>query len=163
MLTDPNTRVIGATTEHEYRSFLASDRAFLRRFSLVHIPSMTRAETKSLLEFQRRLLERKYGVHIPEKALDTVISLTEQDQPTASFPDKAISFLDKLCSSLRTSLKDKNPTNSILQRIDRLDSIVRLETEEGKKTTLESEKQNVKKQGKELQAEFYEQKKVEEN
>ncbi|MGH3828982.1 MAG: AAA family ATPase [Pseudonocardiaceae bacterium] len=96
-------RLIGATTEADYRRYIEDDAALTRRFELIYIEEPTAAETVTMLVGLRTHLQQHHGVRIDDDAIDAAVRLSQRYQPDRRLPDKAIDLLDHACANARLS------------------------------------------------------------
>ncbi len=87
-------QIIGATTEGEYKEYIAEDEALARRFRVITLREPTREETREILLGVRPRLECNYGVSISDEALEASLELSSRYNRTLKLPDKCISWLD---------------------------------------------------------------------
>lgn len=97
-LSDGALSVIATTTTQEFATFLQPHPAFLRRFQIVRVPEMDRADTLRALEASGGEIERKYTVELTFAALRSTYDLAERFLPDRHFPDKALRILDQACA-----------------------------------------------------------------
>lgn len=100
-LADGRIRVIGATTEDEYRQYLQKDAALSRRFGIVKIPEPSQIDTLEILGGLRSRYEDFHSMAILDEALAAAVELSVRYMPDRNLPDKAIVVLDKACSQKR--------------------------------------------------------------
>jgi len=90
---------IGCTTMAEFRSYIESDGALMRRFGLIRLEPPSRSVTRAILEARLPRIQAFYRpLRIPAEMLDRVIELTEQYLPSRFQPDKSIQLLDEACA-----------------------------------------------------------------
>src|SRR6266404_668935 len=87
-------RIIGATTQTEYKEYIAEDEALARRFRLVKIDEPTILETREILLGLRPRLERNYSVTISDDAINIALAMAPKYIRNLHLPDKAIGWLD---------------------------------------------------------------------
>src|SRR6267378_3125763 len=87
-------RIIGATTQPEYKEYIADDEALARRFRLVKIIEPTIGETREILLGLRPRLEKNYSVTISDDAINTALEMAPKYIRNLHLPDKAIGWLD---------------------------------------------------------------------
>ncbi len=87
-------QMIGATTEGEYKEYIAEDEALARRFRVITVREPTREETRKILLGVRPRLESNYKVSISDEALETSLELSSRYNRALKLPDKCISWLD---------------------------------------------------------------------
>ncbi|MCI0419068.1 MAG: AAA family ATPase [Acidobacteria bacterium] len=94
-------RVIGATTESEYNSYIQSDAALERRFQPIRIEELDRGETLQVLRARRPRLEIHHLVNIQDTALETAEALSIRYLPNRQQPDRSIDLLDETCALIQ--------------------------------------------------------------
>ncbi len=95
-------KCIGATTNYEYNKFFSNDKALMRRFEIVNISEPNEEETKEILSKVKVEYEKHHNVSISEEMVDKIILYTNKFVINKKNPDKAIDFLDSVCSKLKT-------------------------------------------------------------
>lgn len=95
-------KCIGATTTSEYQKYFACDKALTRRFEMVNVREPNSTETKEILSKVKGEYERHHNVIINDNIIDSVIYYTDKFIKTKKNPDKAIDFLDSVCSKVKT-------------------------------------------------------------
>lgn len=85
---------IGATTIDEYQKAIGSDAALARRFGLVEIEELNRADAYLVLEALRPRLEAHHRVRYQQEALALGVAWSVRYLPGRALPDKAVSILD---------------------------------------------------------------------
>jgi len=95
-------KCIGATTTHEYQKFFSGDKALMRRFEIINVDEPTSSETKDILLKVKNEYEQHHNVIIPTNMLDKIITYTDKFITNKKNPDKAIDFLDSVCSKVKT-------------------------------------------------------------
>jgi ATP-dependent Clp protease ATP-binding subunit ClpA len=94
VLARGEVRIIGATTQNEYKEFIQEDEALARRFRPVHICEPTIEETRTILYNLRPRLERNYSVRIQDEAIETALEMSPRYMRHLQLPDKVIGWLD---------------------------------------------------------------------
>ncbi len=87
-------RIIGATTNTEYKEYIAEDEALARRFRTVKVDEPSISETREILFGLRPRLERNYSVTISDAAINTALEMAPKYIRSLHLPDKAIGWLD---------------------------------------------------------------------
>src|SRR5918995_6115070 len=87
-------RIIGATTNTEFKEYIAEDEALARRFRQVKVAEPTISETREILFGLRPRLERNYSVTISDDAINTALEMAPKYIRNLHLPDKAIGWLD---------------------------------------------------------------------
>ena len=115
-LSSGEITVIGATTYAEYRKKLFKDKALHRRFEQVFVEEPTKEETLKILHHKKQLYEEFHYVSISDKMLSDIVDYSEEFLTNSHFPDKAIDFLDLICSHVKIK-KIKKP--NALQNLEK--------------------------------------------
>ncbi len=124
MLARGELRMIGATTNDEYRKYIEKDSAFERRFQKVVVSEPNVENTVSMLRGLVGRYESHHGVRISDAALVTAAQLSNKYITHRFNPDKSIDLMDEAAATKRTTL-DSRP-----EKIDQLERrILQLEIE----------------------------------
>jgi len=94
VLARGEVRIIGATTDSEYKQFVQEDEALARRFRTVHVAEPTIEQTRTILYSLRPRLERNYSVRITDSAIETALEMSPRYMRHLQLPDKVIGWLD---------------------------------------------------------------------
>src|SRR5207245_3666203 len=94
-------RLIGATTNDEYRERVESDAALERRFAPVYVGEPSPAEALQILEGLKARYEEHHQLGISQEALETAVRLSERYIQDRSLPDKAIDLMDEAAAKDR--------------------------------------------------------------
>lgn len=94
-LSSRGFRLIGATTDAEYRRFLEREEALLRRFQVIRVREPEVRVVRGILAALAPRLEAHFGLALPEPVLELALRLSERYMPERAFPDKAIDLLDR--------------------------------------------------------------------
>lgn len=94
-------RVIGATTQEEYRKYFEKDGALERRFQPIAVEEPQEEEAIEILRELRPIYEQFHGVSIEEDAVEEAVRLSVRYITERLLPDKAIDVLDEACSKVR--------------------------------------------------------------
>ena len=87
-------RVIGATTDEEYRRYIEKDPALERRFCPVRVEEPAPALAVKMLEGQVPALEAHHGMAVAKSAAAAAVSLSVRYIANRRLPDKALDLLD---------------------------------------------------------------------
>lgn len=88
-------RLIGATTDEEYRRFIEQDRALERRLQPIRVPELSPDDTFLILRGIAAGYLAKGSVEIGDSILRLVLSYGERFFRNHYFPDKAIDLLEQ--------------------------------------------------------------------
>jgi ATP-dependent Clp protease ATP-binding subunit ClpC len=116
-------RLIGATTNDEYRERIEKDAALERRFAPVYVEEPSPEVTLQILEGLRERYEQHHQLGISPEALQTAVRLSERYIQDRSLPDKAIDLMDEAAAKVRLR-------NSVAQADSPANQIKRLKVEE---------------------------------
>ncbi len=94
-LSSRGFRLIGATTDSEYRRFLEREEALLRRFQVIRVREPELRVVRGILTALAPRLESHFGLSLPPAVLELALRLSERYMPERAFPDKAIDLLDR--------------------------------------------------------------------
>ncbi len=100
-LTDSRLRVIGATTNAEYRRYFDDDPALSRRFQPIEVPEIDKQSAVEILRNLRKDFEDYHGVKIKDEALTAAVDLSSKFITDRYLPDKAIDLVDEAAASLK--------------------------------------------------------------
>ncbi|CCD24795.1 chaperone ATPase HSP104 NDAI_0D04820 [Naumovozyma dairenensis CBS 421] len=101
-------KVIGATTNNEYRSIVEKDGAFERRFQKIEVSEPTLRETVAILRGLQPKYEIHHGVRILDSALVTAAQLAKRYLPYRRLPDSALDLVDISCAGVAVA-RDSKP------------------------------------------------------
>jgi ATP-dependent Clp protease ATP-binding subunit ClpC len=112
-------RMIGATTNDEYRERIEKDAALERRFAPVFVDEPSPAEALEILHGLRERYEQHHQLDISEAALETAVRLSERYIQDRSLPDKAIDLMDEAAAKvrLRTAVEQHDTPAVKIQRL----------------------------------------------
>lgn len=94
-------RLIGATTENEYRRLIAGDAALDRRFQPVRIAEPALHLAAEMIEGVRRRYEQFHGLEIGADAIDAAVRYSARYLHDRALPDKALDLIDEACAAVR--------------------------------------------------------------
>lgn len=108
-------KVIGITTEEDYRKHIEKDAALSRRFQPVHVDTPTFQETVDILTGIRGIYEAYHGVIMNDDALVEAVRLSDRFITDRNFPDKAIDIMDEAMSKMKIKSSEKPKLLSSLE------------------------------------------------
>ncbi|MBR5280575.1 MAG: ATP-dependent Clp protease ATP-binding subunit, partial [Clostridia bacterium] len=114
-------RVIGATTQGEYRKYFEKDASLERRFQSVVVREPNVQETMEILRGIRKTYERFHGVSISDEVLESCVKLSKRYIHDRCLPDKAIDLMDEAASSkhmLFSSVKQNGRSEQLRQELN---------------------------------------------
>jgi ATP-dependent Clp protease ATP-binding subunit ClpA len=97
-LTGGKVKVIGATTDEEYRKMFEKESALARRFTKLSVDEPTVAESKEILRNTLIGYEVYHGVEITPEASDLAVELSAEYIFNKKLPDKAFDIIDRACA-----------------------------------------------------------------
>ena len=113
-------KCIGATTRDEYLKYFSSDKALMRRFEIINVDEPTKEETQEILNKIKGEYEKHHNVIIKDEIIDKIIYYTDRFITNKKYPDKAIDFLDSVCSKVKTSHNYNNKKKELYNTLDKL-------------------------------------------
>ncbi len=113
-------KVIGATTCEEYNKFFSNDKALMRRFEVINITEPKDKEVKNILNKVKSEYEHHHHVIIPDNILDLIVLYTDRFIKNKKNPDKAIDFLDSVCSKVKNESNNNEEKKKLYNRIEEL-------------------------------------------
>lgn len=97
-LTTGKLKVIGATTDDEYRSGFEKEAALSRRFTKISVDEPSVDESKEILRNSIFTYENYHGISITPEAAELAVDLASEFIFNKKLPDKAIDILDRACA-----------------------------------------------------------------
>jgi ATP-dependent Clp protease ATP-binding subunit ClpA len=88
-------RIIGATTQSEFKLKISSDQALVRRFDLVTVSEPSPEETEAILMTKLPILERHHNISVSRDVVREIVRLADEYFPDRKRPDKALMLLDR--------------------------------------------------------------------
>ena len=112
-LTEGKIRVIGATTDNEFRQHVEKDAAFMRRFQKIDVSEPTAEETVGILNGVRPAYEDFHKISITAESIKAAVNLSVKHMHDRFLPDKAIDIIDQTCARVKLSQGKKITTADI--------------------------------------------------
>lgn len=106
-LSGGKVKVIGATTDEEYRKMFEKETALARRFTKVQVGEPTVEEAKEILRNTVISYEAYHGVEISPEATDIAVDLSAEYIFNKKLPDKAFDIIDRACAFNRILPEDE--------------------------------------------------------
>lgn len=94
-------KLIGATTQADYRKYIEKDAALERRFQPIRVEEPSPQETFEILVGIRERLQQHHQVTIRDEAIKAAVQLSVRYIPDRRLPDKAYDLLDEACAWVR--------------------------------------------------------------
>jgi ATP-dependent Clp protease ATP-binding subunit ClpC len=112
-------RMIGATTNDEYRERIERDAALERRFAPIYVGEPSADEALLILQGLKARYEQHHELGISQEALETAVRLSERYISDRSLPDKAIDLMDEAAAKvrLRTAVEQADSPAAQIKRL----------------------------------------------
>lgn len=114
-------RIIGATTQDEYKKYIEPDAALARRFQIVNVEEPKHDDVIKILTEIKPLYEKYHNIRISNDLISKIVDLSEKYLSNRFEPDRSIDILDEVCakSSILESYDERKKRNLV----DRLNKI----------------------------------------
>lgn len=113
-LTNGRVRIIGATTDDEFKTM--RDKAFMRRFNVLNISEPSAETTFKILQKLRSGYEQTYGIKISDEVLNDIVNKSGTLIHNRNFPDKAIDLLNAACVLATYDKKNFECTSDLINQ-----------------------------------------------
>jgi ATP-dependent Clp protease ATP-binding subunit ClpC len=112
-------RLVGATTNDEYRERIEKDAALERRFAPIFVDEPSAEEALQILEGLKQRYEQHHQLDISQEALETAVRLSERYIQDRALPDKAIDLMDEAAAKvrLRTAVEQADSPAARIKRL----------------------------------------------
>lgn len=120
MLARGEVRLIGATTNSEYRRYIEKDAALERRLQPVSVSEPDVNETITILNGLKGRYESYHRVKITDGAIKAAVELSVRYINDRFLPDKAIDLIDEASAKVRASQTIKGETANRNNRLNEL-------------------------------------------
>ncbi|MGI9256516.1 MAG: AAA family ATPase [Salinispira sp.] len=110
-LASGKIRIIGATTQEEYRRFIEKDHALERRFQSIEVPEPSMEDAVEILKGLRSAYEDYHHVRYSDDILQQAVELSDQYINERYLPDKAIDVIDEIGALIRLRTFRELPEN----------------------------------------------------
>lgn len=120
MLARGEVRLIGATTNSEYRRYIEKDAALERRLQPVSVSEPDVSETITILNGLKGRYESYHRVKITDGAIKAAVELSVRYINDRFLPDKAIDLIDEASAKVRASQTIKGETANRNNRLKEL-------------------------------------------
>ena len=118
-LTKGKIKVIGSTTNDEYKKYFEKDKAISRRFQKIDISEPTITEAIEILRGLKPQYEAFHGVEYTDESLVSAVELSAKFINDRFLPDKAIDVMDEVAANVKlekTKKKKKTITKIDVER-----------------------------------------------
>ena len=109
-LSSGRLKVIGATTDEEYRKIFEKESALARRFTKISVGEPSVEEAKEILFNTIDSYEDFHSVTVTEEACNLAVDLSAQYIFNKRLPDKAFDIIDRACAFNRILPQDDRVT-----------------------------------------------------
>ena len=117
-----NSKFIGCATEKDYKT-IESDKAFERRFSVVHVSELSHLAAVETLCGMLDKYEKFYDIKIDESLCEDIVRLCTLYIKNRYLPDKAFDALDIACVFCKNRHGDSLSIEDIRQSVSKLSGI----------------------------------------
>lgn len=114
VLAKGQLRLIGATTNDEYRKYIEKDPALERRLQKVTVDEPSVAESIKILEGLKKTYEKHHNVTIDHDAIVASVELAKRYISDRFLPDKAIDLIDEAAAAAQLEEKQLKISNKLL-------------------------------------------------
>jgi ATP-dependent Clp protease ATP-binding subunit ClpC len=94
-------RLIGATTNEEYRKHIEKDTALERRFQTIDVPEPKLKDTIAILKGLKPYYEKHHSVTISDEVIEDAVYMADRYINERFMPDKAIDVIDEAAARVR--------------------------------------------------------------
>lgn len=113
-LTKSDFRIIGATTDDEFRRTIEKNKAFKRRFQEIMVDAPNDADCLNILMNVKSPIEEKFHVKFTQSVLEYCIQSSNKYLPYRTQPDKSIDILQDTAISVRMKSSISTELSSLL-------------------------------------------------
>lgn len=110
VIMEDNIKIIGCTTNSEYRRTLQKDDAFTRRFNHIKLKEPNAEETLEICLSTNKEYEEFYGIKIPTTVWKEAIELSTKYIKNRFNPDKTLDLVDSALSRKKITSDNKSLT-----------------------------------------------------
>ncbi|MCL1839608.1 ATP-dependent Clp protease ATP-binding subunit [Candidatus Saccharibacteria bacterium] len=121
-ISENRIRIIGATTEDEYRKHIASDPAFAERFTALRIKEPDEDMTRQIMLGIKGEYETHHNVTITDECIDTIIAAV-RNYASGHSPRREIQILGRTCAAAEVSGRQEITGDMALCKIAQLSGI----------------------------------------
>ena len=115
ILTNGTTKIIGATTNAEYKKYFAKDGALKRRFEVIEVKEPKIKKLYKMLKGRICQLEQKHGVKVTKEAFDKVVAEASGYDFNVANPSRTVDLLDTAMVISKNHGEEILSTRSILE------------------------------------------------
>jgi ATP-dependent Clp protease ATP-binding subunit ClpC len=108
-------RLIGATTNDEYRKHIEKDPALERRLQKIQVEEPSIEEAIQILTGLKSAYEKHHNVHIDHDAIVAAVELSKRYIADRFLPDKAIDLVDEAAAATQLEEKQLKVSNKLIE------------------------------------------------
>jgi len=109
-------KVIGATTNKEYKNSIAKDKALERRFQIINVEEPSLKDTEFILKNIKNNYEKYHNVIISDDNIRDIIKYSDKYIFNKYNPDKSIDILDSVCAHVQLSRPNQKNALTLLNK-----------------------------------------------
>lgn len=119
-------RCMGSTTYQEYKKFMESDTALIRRFQKIDVPEPSFDDTVEILKGLKEHYEKHHNVIYEDDILRTIVDLSTRYITDRFQPDKAIDVIDELGARIhmRTYKSEEEQKDPVVVTVEDVEELV---------------------------------------
>lgn len=106
-------RLVGATTNDEYRKYIEKDPALERRLQKIIVEEPSSEETVQILQGLKPVYEKHHGVTFDDEAILAAVDLSKRYISDRFLPDKAIDLIDEAAAAAQLEEKQLKASNQL--------------------------------------------------
>jgi len=131
-LSTSKIKVIGATTNEEYRQTFVKDKAISRRFTMLKINEPSVEDTKKILLTTKENYEKHHKVSYSDFVIEKTVEYSDRYITNRFLPDKAIDIIDMAGSKVHLKGKKEVTQKDIVDIIENITKIKIADVKEDK-------------------------------
>ncbi len=108
-------RLVGATTNDEYRKYIEKDPALERRVQRIQVEEPSVEETVAILHGLKNHYEKFHNVTINDEAISAAADLSKRYVSDRFLPDKAIDLIDEAAAATQLEVGQLKLSNQLLE------------------------------------------------
>ena len=109
-------RIIGATTEDEYKKYIEPDAALSRRFQSIVVEEPSTSSVIDILTKIKPLYEKYHNIIISDELVKEIVLLSKKNLTNRFEPDKSIDILDEVCAKVSNKESDNEKQKKELSK-----------------------------------------------
>ena len=113
-------KLIGATTDDEYRQLIEADKAFERRLQKVRVDELSPEDTLTVLQGIRSSFESYHGLAIDPEAEKLAVDLSQRFLTSRNQPDKAIDVIDTAAATCKFAGRPRVDEDTVREVVSKM-------------------------------------------